>query len=79
MAVHDGGDERDVAFNRVDESVGKAARPAFTMVFSDFSPSPRMTQNAGDSALDFVEEFQAQTGNSAVVVFGSFGKFTLGG
>ena len=54
MAVHDCGDDRDFAFNRVDECVGKTARPAFAMVFGDFSPRQRMTQNTLDGALDFV-------------------------
>ena len=79
MAVHDDGDDRYIAFNRVDKCVRKPACPAFAMVFGNFGPRQRMMQNAGDGALDFVQEFQTQTGNGAVVVFGGLGKFAFGG
>ena len=78
MSVHDCGDNRYIAFNRVDECVGEAAGAAFAMVFGNFCPRQRMAQNAGNGALNFVEEFQSQAGHSAVVVFGSRGEFTLG-
>ena len=79
MAVHNSGDDRYVVFNRVDDGVRETARPAFAMVFGDFSPRLRMAQDARDGAINFVQEFQSQAGNCAVVVFGSFGEFVRGG
>ena len=79
MAVHDCGDDRYVAFNRVDDGVRKTASAAFAMVLGDFCPRLRMAQDARDGAINFVQEFNSQAGNCVVVVFGSFGEFALGG
>lgn len=79
MAVHNSGDDRHITFNRVEDGVRKTARPAFAMVFGDFGPRLRMAQDARDGAINFVQKFQSQAGNCAVVVFGSFGEFALGG
>ena len=59
MTVHDCGDDGYVAFNRVDDGVGKAPRTAFAVMLSYFCPSLRVTQDTGDGALDFVQKFQS--------------------
>lgn len=76
--VHNGGNDHHVTFHSVDDSVGEAAGAAFPVVFGDFSPSFRVAKNATDGPFDFVEKFQSQTWNSAVVVIGGIRQFALG-
>ena len=77
-SVHDGGDNHHVSFHGVNDSLGKTPGPALSVVWGDSAPSLRMTKNTSDGSLDFVQEFQPQSRNGAVVVFRSFREFRLG-
>ena len=77
--MHDRRNDDDIAFDSVNDSVRETTRAALSVVNCDLCPGFRVAKDAGDRALDFVQELQTQTRNGVVVIVGGFGKVAFRG
>jgi len=75
VKMHHGKDQNFIALHRVNNSIGKAVRPATANLFVQREPCRRMHENAADCGTNFLQEIKSETRNAVFVILRRFPQF----